>query len=98
DEARAAILRAIVAEPDRADGSRGSAAIVDAAVVVRAAEQDACIARIDRDGRLVLATARDAALVERRVGVWNASRERVDADIAAVRPRVVREPRGRSEE
>ena len=94
DEARAAVLRAVVAEPDRADGVPvGDAAVVDAAVVVRAAEQDARVARIDRDGGLVLAAARDRALVERRVGVWVAGRERVGADIAAVRPVVVREPR-----
>jgi len=68
-EAPARVLRAVVAEPDGAVRNGQSVGLrrIHPAVVVRAADQDARVARIELDGRLVLPSVRDRALLDHRV-------------------------------
>src|SRR6185436_18450762 len=83
-ERRAAVLRPIVAKPDRSGGVKGSGrSSVDAAIVVGTADQHACVAWIYSHGRLVLTPSRDRALIEYSIGIGNACRERVSADVTA---------------
>ena len=58
-EARAAVLRAVITEPDRSDRRRCRRAerLIHAAVVVGASEDHVRVPWIDRDGRLVLPPA-----------------------------------------
>ena len=84
-EARATVLAAVVAEPDRPDRRRRRAAgrLIDAAIIVGAADQQVRVARVDLDGRLVLAATGDAAFGERVVRVGVAGGQGVGADVAA---------------
>src|SRR5262249_14330121 len=74
--------RPVVAEPHWPDRAGRRTPVVDAAVVVGAAEQDVRVARVELYGGLVLAAVRDRALVERLVGVRIAGSEGVRADVA----------------
>ena len=94
DEAPACVLRPVVPHPDRSDRDRvpvGVVRVVDAAVVVRRAQDHVGVPRVDGYCRFVLAAARARALSECRVRVRRPGCQRVGADVAGV-VRVVGEP------
>ena len=84
-----AILGTIIAEPDRPRRDRRAvgviAVVVDAAIIIGAADEHPKIAWIDRHGGFVLPTLRSRALAQCRVGIRNARSERVGTDITAAR-------------
>ncbi len=92
-EARAAVLGAVVAKPDIPKSEERAVRVEDGAVVVRAADDHLRVPRVDRDGGLVLPAAALGAGRQDVVRVRLSRDQGVVADVPAVRPVVVREPR-----
>src|ERR1044072_5087063 len=89
DEARAAVLGAVVAEPDVPQPEERAVLVEDRAVVVRAAHDHLRVAWIARPRRLVPPPAAPRARGQDVVGVRVARHHRVVTDVAGRYGRVV---------